>query len=78
MELKVYQQKTLTQVKVYLEWLSKAKEEYARRQTLSSEFSDVESFDFPKAAWAKLSSKPYYSKKNGLGEGLPDSYFVLA
>jgi len=77
MELKGYQQKTLTQVKVYLEWLSKAKEEAARRQTLSSEFSDVESFDFPKAAWAKVSSRPYYSKENGLGEGLPDFYVKI-
>ena len=77
MELKGYQQKTLTQVKVYLEWLTKAKEEAARMQTLSSEFSDVESFDFPKAAWAKVSSRPYYSKKNGLGEGLPDFYIKI-
>ncbi len=77
MELKGYQQKTLTQVKVYLEWLTKAKEEVARRQILSSEFSDVESFDFPKAAWAKVSSRPYYSKKNGLGEGLPDFYIKI-
>ena len=30
MELKEYQRKTLTQVKIYLEWLSKAKEEAAR------------------------------------------------
>jgi type III restriction enzyme len=80
MELKGYQQKTLSQVKVYLEWLTKAKkakEEAAKRQPLSSDFSDVDSFDFPKAAWAKVSSRPYYSKKNGLGEGLPDSYIKI-
>ncbi|MBI2847443.1 MAG: DEAD/DEAH box helicase family protein [Chloroflexi bacterium] len=77
MELKGYQQKTLTQVKVYLEWLSKAKKEAGRRQTLSSEFADVEFFDFPKAAWGKVSSRPYYSKKNGLGEGLPDFYIKI-
>ena len=77
MELKDYQKKTLTQVKLYLEWLTKAREEAARRQSLSSEFSDVEFFDFPKAAWAKVSSKSYYSKKNGLGENLPDFYIKI-
>lgn len=80
MELKGYQQKTLTQVKVYLEWLAKAKEEAARREPLSSEFSDVDSFDFPKAAWSKYwgsTSKTYSSKKNGLGEGLPDFYIKI-
>ena len=77
MELKGYQQKTLNQVKVYLGWLTKAKEEAARRQFLPSEFSDVESFDFSEAAWAKVSSGTYYSKKNGLGEGLPDFYIKI-
>jgi type III restriction enzyme len=77
MELKEYQQKTLVQVKTYLEWLTKAREEVAKRQSLSSEFSDAEFFDFPKAAWAKVSSRPYYSRKNGLGEGLPDFYVKI-
>jgi type III restriction enzyme len=78
MELKEYQKKTLTQVKLYLEWLVKAGEEAARRQALSSEFSDVEFFDFPKAAWGKVhQSKPYYSKKNGLGENLSDFYIKI-
>jgi len=78
MELKDYQKKTLTQVKVYLEWLVKAREEATRRQALSSEFSDVEFFDFPKAAWGKVhQSKPYYSKKNGLGENLADFYIKI-
>ncbi len=77
MELKGYQQQTLTQVKLYLELLTKAKETAVRMQTVSSEFSDAEFFDFPKAAWAKVSSRPYYSKKNGLGEGLPDFYIKI-
>ncbi len=79
MELKDYQKKTLTQVKLYLEWLVKAREEATRRQALSSEFSDVEFFDFPKAAWSKYwgTSKPYYSKKNGLGENLADFYIKI-
>src|SRR4030042_6083538 len=77
MELKAYQQKTLTQIKAYLEWLSKAKGEVIRRQPSSSEFADVEFFDFPKAAWGKVSFRAYYSKKNGLGEGLPDFYVKI-
>lgn len=77
MELKEYQKNTLAQVKLYLEWLAKAREDAIKRQSLSSEFSDVEFFDFPKAAWGKVSSKPYYSKKNGLGEGLPDFYIKI-
>ena len=79
MELKDYQKKTLTQIKVYLELLTKAKEEAARLQSLSSEFFDAESFDFPNAAWSKYwgTSKPYYSKKNGLGENLPDFYIKI-
>jgi type III restriction enzyme len=77
MELKGYQQKTLNQVKLYLEWLTKAKKEAARRQSSSSEFSDVEFFDFPRAAWAKVSARPYYSTKNGLKEALPDFYIKV-
>jgi type III restriction enzyme len=79
MELKEYQRKTITQVKTYLEWLAKAKEEANRRKPLSSEFADVESFDFPKAAWSKFwgYQKAYYSKKNGLGEELPDLYIKI-
>jgi type III restriction enzyme len=77
MELKGYQQKTLTQVKTYLEWLAKAKDEASRRQPLPSEFSDAEFFDFSKAAWGKVSQRTYYSKKNGLSEGLPDFYIKI-
>ena len=57
--------------------LAKAKKEAARMQTLSSEFFDVEPFDFPKAAWARVSSRPYYSKKNGLGEDLSNYYLKI-
>jgi len=78
MELKEYQKKTLEQIKIYLEWLAKAKEEASRRKALSSEFADVEAFDFPKIAWAKaFGSRPYYSKKNGLGEDVPDFYLKI-
>lgn len=78
MELKEYQKKSLDQVKIYLDWLAKAKEEVSRRQALSSEFSDVEAFDFPKIAWAKaFGNRPYHSKKNGLGEDVPDFYIKI-
>lgn len=78
MELKEYQQKTLTQVKMYLDWLVKARDEAAKRQGLSSEFADSEFFDFTKAAWSKACpSAPFYPKKNGLGESLPDFYIKI-
>lgn len=78
MELKEYQKKSLEQVKIYLEWLAKAKEEAKKRQALSSEFADVEAFDFPRIAWNKaFGSRPYRSKKNGLSEDIPDFYFKI-
>ena len=77
MELKEYQKRSLNQVKLYLECLAKAREEASRMQSISSEFFDAGFFDFPKAAWGKVSSKPYYSKNNGLGEGLPDFYIKI-
>lgn len=77
MELKEYQKKTLEQVKTYLEWLARAKAEALKRtQSASSEFAE-ETFDFPKASWKKVSDRPYYSKKNGLGEDLPDFYLKI-
>lgn len=77
MELKEYQKQALEQIRAYLEWLNKAKEEAIRRsQSLSSDFEE-ETFDFPKAAWRKASNTQYYSKKNGLGEDLPDFYVKI-
>jgi len=76
-ELKEYQKKTLREVKAYLEWLTKAKEEAAKRsKDLSGEFSD-ETFDFPKVAWKKVTNRPYLPKKNGLGEDLPNFYLKI-
>lgn len=77
MELKEYQKKTLLQVKTYLEWLERAKGEAGKRgKSQNSEFGE-EAFDFPKAAWKKVTDSPYYSKKNGLGEDLPNFYLKL-
>ena len=77
MELKEYQKKTLREIKAYLEWLLKARDEASRRsKTLSQEFAD-ETFDFPKVAWKRVSSRPYYPKKNGLGEDLPNFYLKV-
>ncbi|MFC1590410.1 DEAD/DEAH box helicase [Candidatus Omnitrophota bacterium] len=77
MELKEYQKKTLKEIRAYLEWLLKAKDEASRRaKSLSSEFSE-ETFDFPKVAWRKISNRAYSSKKNGLGEDFPNFYLKL-
>lgn len=77
MELKEYQKETLEQVKAYLEWLAKAKDEAVKRAANpSSDFSE-ETFDFPKAAWKKVSDKAYHSRKNGLAEDLPNFYLKI-
>ena len=78
MELKEYQKSALDQIQSYLQWLSKGKEEATRRfQSLSSELEE-EPFDFPKAAWNKVSNRQYHSRKNGLGEDLSDFYIKRA
>lgn len=77
MELKEYQKKTLREIKTYLEWLVKARDEASRRtKGLTSEFAE-ETFDFPKVAWKKVSDRWYLSKKNGLGEDLPNFYLKI-
>ena len=77
MELKEYQKKSLNQIKSYLEWLSKAREEAKKRATdASSEFGE-DAFDFPKAAWKKVSNIPYRSVKNALDEDVPNFYIKI-
>lgn len=72
MEFKEYQKKTLEQVKKYLEVLSffRAKKEEVFK------IADV-SIDFPLKAWEKVVGTSYYSKKNGLGEELPNFYLKI-
>lgn len=72
MELKEFQKKTLGQVKRYLDELTSLK-------TKSEEvlkIADV-SLDFPTKAWEKVNNNPYYPKKNGLGEYLPNFYLKV-
>ena len=73
MELKGYQKKTLEQVKHYLEMLAVFKE---KNEKLIDEDPDL-SINFPLKAWEKVVSTTYHSKKNGLGEELPDFYLKI-
>ncbi|NLE00429.1 MAG: DEAD/DEAH box helicase family protein, partial [Fibrobacter sp.] len=77
MELKEYQKSSLSQIKSYLEWLYRAKQEHNKRQALTSEFSDVETFDFTIAAWKKACNREYHPKKNGLSEHLPNFFIKI-
>jgi type III restriction enzyme len=73
MELKEYQKKTLEQVNHYLEILAVFKE---KNEKLIDEDPDL-SINFPLEAWGKVVSTTYHSKKNGLGEELPDFYLKI-
>ncbi len=73
MELKEYQKKTLEQVKHYLEILAEFK---AKNERLIKEDPEL-SINFPLKAWGKVVSTTYRSKKNGLGEELPDFYLKI-
>ncbi len=73
MELKDYQKKTLEQVKRYLDSLAEF------RDTKDKVLAMVPNvlFDFPAQAWARVVGTPYRSKKNGLGEDLPNFYLKI-
>src|SRR4030066_1489906 len=73
MELKEYQKKTLEQVKRYLEALAELKAKNEKAVQIDPEMS----FDFPQRAWSKVVGRTYYSKKNGLGEDLPNFYLKI-
>lgn len=76
MELKEYQKESLAKVKTFIEWLKKAKIKADKRKTnTDSEFDDY--FDFPQAAWKKISQDLYRSKKNGIGQDLPNFYLKI-
>lgn len=65
MELKEYQQKSLDQVRIYLQLLSEWKKK-------ADENPDLE-IDFPEKAWEKTEvGRSYFSRKNGLGQLLPN------
>jgi type III restriction enzyme len=73
MELKEYQKKTLEQVKRYLEALAEIKAKNERAIEIDPELS----INFPLKAWEKVVGTTYYSKKNGLGEELPNFYLKI-
>ena len=68
MELKEYQLKALVQVKQYLVALSQWK---AKNEQIIKVVEDA-SLDFPLKAWEQVKSPFYNSRKNGLGENLPN------
>jgi type III restriction enzyme len=73
MELKDYQKKTLEQVKIYLVSLA----EFKAKNEKAIEMDPDLSIDFPLKAWEKAVGTTYYSKKNGLGQELPDFYLKI-
>lgn len=65
MELKEYQQKALDQLKNYLQYLS----EWQKKAKDNPELE----LDFTVKAWDKADiGRPYFSRKNGIGEYLPN------
>lgn len=73
MELKGYQIETLKQVKRYLEALAESKAKNDKAMKIDTEYA----FDFPLKAWEKVVGTAYHSKKNGLGEHLPNFYLKI-
>ncbi|MCD6568289.1 MAG: DEAD/DEAH box helicase family protein [Dehalococcoidia bacterium] len=69
MELKEYQQKTLTQVRLYLEALSEFRE---KSEHAVAFLGPDMAIDFPAKAWERVGLGGYRSRKNGLGEWLPN------
>ena len=69
MELKEYQLKALEQVRQYLAALNTWRATYNR--VADSEGKDAAP-DFPLKAWEQVSGPFYHSRKNGLGEYLPN------
>ncbi|WP_204139632.1 DEAD/DEAH box helicase family protein [Halomicronema sp. CCY15110] len=74
MELKDYQQHCLDEVRAYLGHLAKLKAKYDRDVAEDPDYA----FDFPRQAWSKTKDTKtfqgaiYHSKRNGLGEPLPN------
>ena len=73
MELKNYQKETLKQVKLYLEALTEFRAKNEKAIKIDPELS----INFPLKTWDKVVGTTYYSKKNGLGEDLPNFYLKI-
>ena len=69
MELKEYQQVALKQVKAYLEALHRWREK--NEKVIEAAGKDA-ALDVPQKAWEEVGRKIYRSRKNGLGESLPN------
>jgi len=69
MELKEYQQKTLDQVKRYLEALDTW---HTKNKRVIEEIGPEMAIDVPQKAWQEVIGSAYHPRKNGLNEDLPN------
>lgn len=69
MELKEYQQNTLKRVKAYLEALENWR---VKNEKVVAAAGKEASLDVPLKAWEEIGGTHYRSRKNGLGEALPN------
>lgn len=68
MELKDYQKKVLSQIKIYAENLYTEKIKFEKFRKIDEEYDS----DFTKKAWEKTSDNIFTSKKSGINEYLPN------
>lgn len=73
MELKEYQKKTLAHVRLYLEALAEFKTKNDKQVQIDPDLQ----IDFPLRAWERVMRTQYHSRKNGLGEHLPNFYLKI-
>jgi hypothetical protein len=69
MELKEYQQNTLKRVKAYLEALKYWR---VKNEKVVAAIGKSDALDVPLKAWEEIGGKNYRSRKNGIGEPLPN------
>ena len=69
MELKEYQQNTLKRVKAYLEALKNWR---VKNEKVVAAIGKDAALDVPLKAWEEIGGKNYRSRKNGIGEPLPN------
>ena len=76
MRLKHYQEKVIKQLKEYLSDLSGFRTKYENAMQIDADLAM--DYNFPKRAFEKTTGHHiYHSKKNGLGEPLPDIYLKV-
>ena len=74
MELKEYQQNTLKRVKAYLEAL---KSWCGKNEKVVAAAGKEAALDVPLKAWEEIGGKNYRSRKNGIGESLPNFCLII-